>query len=100
MFMQQLPKPAPGPWVAVDEWERMRTSAPLKTPALYMAVFAAGDARYSAGEPYTVTGPGVFVLVGDTFMGTAGARTPGASVLCLVPRQAMLGPRRSTDLTK
>src|SRR5207248_3572380 len=58
MFMQQLPKPGPGACVAVDEWERMRTSAPLKTPALYMTVFAAGDASSSAGVPYTVTVPG------------------------------------------
>src|SRR5437667_32637 len=45
MFMQQLPKPGPGACVAVDEWERTRTSAPLKTPAVYITVFAACVAR-------------------------------------------------------
>src|SRR5438309_401293 len=59
MFMQQLPKPGPGVCVAVEECERTITSAPLKTPAEYMTVFAAGDASSSAGVPYTVTVPGI-----------------------------------------
>src|SRR5438132_1596169 len=63
MFMQQLPKPGAGVCVAVDECERTITSAPLKTPAEYMTVFAAGDASSSAGVPYTVTVPGVLDLV-------------------------------------
>src|SRR5256885_7765532 len=42
-----------------DKWERIRTSAPLKTPALYMSVFAAGDGRSPAGVPYPVPVPGV-----------------------------------------
>src|SRR5439155_1046565 len=59
MFMQQLPKPGAGVCVAVEECERTITSAPLKTPAVYMTVFAAGEASSSAGVPYTVTVPGV-----------------------------------------
>src|SRR2546428_793103 len=41
MFMQQPPKPGPGACVAVDEWERTRTAAPLKTPAGYITGFPA-----------------------------------------------------------
>src|SRR6184192_2361455 len=96
MFMQQLPKPRPGTCVAVDEWERMRTSAPLKTPALYMTVFAAGDASSSAGVPYTVTVPGVFELVRNSVTATAPAgrwllgavlvfvQVPGRPAQCVV----------------
>src|SRR2546430_7808591 len=76
MFMQQLPKPGPGACVAVDEWDRIRTSAPLKTPALNMRVFAAGDASSSAGVPYTVTAPGVLELVRNSASATAAARDP------------------------
>src|SRR3989440_13104662 len=97
MFMQQLPKPAPGPWVAVDEWERMRTSAPLKTPALYMTVFAAGDASSSAGVPYTVTVPGVFELVRNSVTATAAASPTGPWALCLSPWKSRLGARRAAD---
>src|SRR2546428_64426 len=79
MFMQQLPKPGPGPWVAVDEWERIRTSAPLNTPALYRTVFAAGDASSSAGVPYTVTVPGVLELVRNSATATAAASRGRAS---------------------
>src|SRR6266480_2366365 len=79
MFMQQLPKPGPGTCVAVDEWERIRTSAPLNTPALYMTVFAAGDASSSAGVPYTVTVPGVLELVRKLRHGD-GRREPHGSL--------------------
>src|SRR5438309_670862 len=72
MFMQQLPKPGPGVCVAVEECERTITSAPLKTPAEYMTVFAAGDASSSAGVPYTVTVPGVLDLVRNSDGGGGG----------------------------
>src|SRR5258707_13501909 len=94
MFMQQLPKPGPGAWVAVDEWERIRTSAPLKTPALYMTVFAAGDASSSAGVPYTVTVPGVFELARNSVTATAAASPTGPWALCWLPWKARLGPGR------
>src|SRR5205823_6988553 len=99
MFMQQLPKPAPGAWVAVDEWERMRTSAPLKTPALYMTVFAAGDASSSAGVPYTVTVPGVFELVRNSVTATAAASPTGPWALCWSPWKSRLVPRSASYST-
>src|SRR2546430_14161336 len=95
MFMQQLPKPAPGPWVAVDEWDRMRTSAPLKTPALYMTVFAAGDASSSGGGPHTVTVPGGLELVRKPVTATAAASPPGPWAPWLGPWQSRVGPRRA-----
>src|SRR2546422_9868270 len=95
MFMQQLPNPGPGACVAVDEWERIRTSAPLKTPALYMTVFAAGDASSSAGVPYTVTVPGVLELGRNSATATAAASPTGPWALCWSPWKSRLGPRRA-----
>src|SRR2546426_12102479 len=100
MFMQQLPKPGPGACVAVDEWERIRTSAPLKTPALYMTVFAAGDASSSPGGPYTVTVPGGFELVRNSVTATAAASPPGPWALCWAPGKSRLGPRSAPYSTK
>src|SRR2546427_11350990 len=97
--MQQLPKPAPGAWVAVDEWDRMRTSAPLKTPALYMTVFAAGDVSSSAGVPYTVTVPGVLELVRNSVTATAAASPTGPWALGWSPWKSRLAPRRAADST-
>src|SRR5207248_2735865 len=74
MFMQQLPKPGPGAWVAVDECERTSTSAPLNTPAWYIVVFASGEPISSAGVPYTVTVPGVFDAVRNSATASAAAR--------------------------
>src|SRR5205814_1968156 len=77
MFMQQLPNPAAGVCVAVEECERTITSAPLKTPAVYMTVFAAGDASSSAGVPYAVTVPGVLELVRNSATAIAAAVLAG-----------------------
>src|SRR2546425_10147667 len=93
MFMQQLPKPGPGACVAVDECERIRTSAPLKTPALYMTVFAAGDASSSAGVPDTLTRPGVLELVRNSATATAAASPTRPWALCWSPWKSRLGPR-------
>src|SRR5437773_943573 len=71
----------------------MRTSAPLKTPALYMTVFAAGDASSSAGVPYTVTVPGVFELVRNSVTATAAASPTGPWALCWSPWKSRLVPR-------
>src|SRR2546421_11196761 len=96
MFMQQLPKPGPGAWVAVEEWERIRTSAPLKTPGLYMSVFAAGDASSSAGVPYTVTVPGVLELVRNSATAIAAASPTGPWALCWWPWKSRLGARSAS----
>src|SRR5256714_13145093 len=102
MFMQQLPKPGPGACVAVDEWERIRTSAPLKTPALYMSVFAAGDARSPAGVPSTVTAPGVLGPARNSPPAIAAAAPTGATALGGSSRRSRLvarrRPRASTTL--
>src|SRR3989442_12385827 len=98
MFMQQLPKPGPGACVAVDECERIRTSAPLKTPALYMTVFAAGEASSSARVPYTVTVPGVLELVRNSPTATAAASPPGPWARFWSPWKARLGPPHAADL--
>src|SRR2546423_15608811 len=90
--MQQLPKPGAGVCVAVDECERTITSAPLKTPAEYMTVFAAGDASSSAGVPYTVTVPGVLDLVRNSATAAAAAIPTGPCALCWSPWKSRLGP--------
>src|SRR2546430_5803006 len=74
----------------------MRTSAPLKTPALYMTVFAAGDASSSAGVPYTVTVPGVFELVRNSVTATAAASPTGPWALCWSPWKSRLVPRSAS----
>jgi len=51
MFMQQVPKPGAGRLVALVEWLRTITSAPLKTPASYICVFALGGIISSPGQP-------------------------------------------------
>src|SRR2546430_12664544 len=99
MFMQQLPKPGPGACVAVDEWERIRTSAPLKTPALYMSVFAAGDASSSAGVPDTVTVPGGLELVRNSATAIAAASPTGPRALCWSPWKSRLVPRSASYST-
>src|SRR6266704_6027216 len=96
MFMQQLPKPGPGVCVAVDECERTITSAPLKTPAEYMTVFAAGDANSSAGVPYTVTVPGVLDLVRNSATATAAAIPTGPCALCWSPWKSRVVPRSAS----
>src|SRR3989442_3209694 len=98
MFMQQLPKPGPGACVAVDEWERIRTSAPLKTPALYMSVFAAGDPSSPPGVPYTVTVPGVFEPVRNSATPVAAAGPTGPWALRWAPRESRLAARRASDI--
>src|SRR2546430_14756720 len=77
MFMQQLPKPAPGAWVAVDECERTSTSAPLNTPAWYIVVFASGEPISSAGGPHSLTLPGVFDALRNSATGNAAAMPTG-----------------------
>src|SRR3989454_12724710 len=100
MFMQQLPKPGPGACVAVDEWERTRTSAPLKPPAAYITVFAAGDASSSAGVPYTVTVPGVLELVRNSAIATAefltSSKTPGTVTVYGTPAEELASPAAKT----
>src|SRR5256885_15490953 len=71
----------------------MRTAAPLKTPALYMTVFAAGDASSSAGGPYTVTVPGVLELVRNSVTATAAASPTGPWALGWSPWKSRLVPR-------
>src|SRR2546428_12357899 len=100
MFMQQLPKPGPGACVAVDEWERIRTSAPLNTPALYRTVFAAGDASPPAGGRITVTRPGVLELVRNSATGTAAGDPTGPWGLGWWPGKARLGPARASHHTR
>src|SRR2546423_13312150 len=97
MFMQQLPKPGPGVCVAVDECERTITSAPLKTPAVYMTVFAAGEASSSAGVPYTVTVPGVLDRVRNSATAMAAALPTRPCAPCWSPWESRLGPPRPAD---
>ena len=99
MFMQQLPNPAAGVCVAVDECERTSTSTPLNTPALYIVVFAAWPASSSAGVPYTVTVPGVLELVRNSATARAAARPTGPCALCWSPWKSRVVPRSASYST-
>src|SRR2546430_8418781 len=94
--MQQRAKPGAGVCGAVDECERTITSAPLKTPAEYMTVFAAGDASSSAGVPYTVTVPGVLDLVRYSATAMAAAIPTGPCALCWSPWKSRVVPRSAS----
>src|SRR5260221_3811868 len=92
MFMQHEPNPAGRCPVAGDECDRTITSAPSNTCARCMLVLVGGLAISSAGEPYTVTVPGVLGLVRNSESATATALPTGTSALCWSPCKSRLVP--------